>query len=214
MSVAAAVRQEIDAARVGDWFTVQDVAERHGRRHAVELALTRAAHRGDLVPVKRGLYWKGRKTRFGTTAPDVLDAALAAARAAGFSTGVGPAGWTASHVLGLSTQIPALVHVAVPGRPPEPPQGAKFHQRATAGRAGLGVLDVALLEVLRTFPHMVQSDWADVVRRVERLARESRVDVPAVLAAAQRERHPAMRARAQELGRALGAATTEPAGRA
>lgn len=211
MSVAAAVRQEIDAARVGDWFTVQEVAARHGRRHAVELALTRAAHRGDLVPIKRGLYWKGAKTRFGTTAPDALDAALAAARAAGFPIGVGPAGWTASHVLGLSTQIPALVHVAVPGRPPKAPDGVKFHQRAPAGRAGLGVLDVALLEVLRTFPHMVQSDWDAVVRRVETLAREGRIDAVAVLAAAQWERRPGMRALADDLGQALQDRRTGPA---
>jgi hypothetical protein len=61
------------------------------------------------------------------------------------------------------------------------------------------VLEVALLELLREFPHHVEADWDDVVRRTGELVADGQVDLDRVLAAAVRERHPACRARARQL---------------
>lgn len=204
MSVAAEIREQIQRAESGSYFRLTDlIAEHPGKRRAVEVALSRAAAKGEVVSVRRGLYWKGVKTRFGSTAPDALDAALAVAhRIAGQRTGVGPSGWTASHVLGLSTQIPACTHVAIPGRPPTPPPGVEFHSRPTTGREGLGVLEVALLEVLREFPHCVESDWSGVVQVARGLVADGQVDLGKIQRAAQRER-PAVRDRAATLVQSL-----------
>lgn len=212
MSVAAEVREQIERAETGSYFRVADlIAEHPGKRRAVEMALVRAAAAGDVVPVRRGLYWKGMRTRFGSTAPDTLDAALAVAhRIAGKSTGVGPCGWTASNVLGLSTQIPARTHVAIPGRPPTPPPGVEFHSRPTTGREGLGVLEVALLEVLRAFPQCVESDWSAVVKTARSLVADGQVDLSKIQRAAQRER-PAVRERVATLVQSFRSASRTPA---
>lgn len=193
MSVAAQVRDKIKSADSGTWFVVRDVVDQIGSRHAVELALTRAAGEGQLVPVRRGLYWKGAKTRFGTTRPDALDAALAVARVNDFDSGVGPTGWSASHALGLSTQIPARTHVAVPGRVPAAPVGVQFHQRSPRGRRGLGVLDVALLEVLSQFPDQIEASWSELVERVRSLIEDGQIDLTKIKAAAFSQRNVAAR---------------------
>lgn len=199
MSVAALVRDEIDRAATGSFIVVRDVVDHIGSRHAVELALTRAADDGRLTPVRRGLYWKGARTRFGSTRPDALDAALGVARASGFDSGVGPTGWSASHVLGLSTQIPAQTHVTVPGRVPAAPAGVRFHQRSPRGRLGLGVLEVALLEVLAQFPRQTEASWDDLVARTRSLIADAQVDVQKVLDAAHKQRSLAARASADRL---------------
>lgn len=211
MSVAAEIRDQIQRAESGSYFRLVDlVAEHPGKRRAVEVALSRAAAAGDVVSVRRGLYWKGVKTRFGSTVPDALDAALAVAhKIAGKTSGVGPSGWTASHVLGLSTQIPACTHVAIPGRPPTSPPGVEFHSRPTTGREGLGVLEVALLEVLRAFPHCVESDWPGVVKTARSLAADGQVDPEKIQRAAQRER-PAVRDRAAALVQSLTSTARKP----
>lgn len=204
MSVAARVRDEIDRAEKNSFIVVRDVVEHFGARHAVELALTRAASQGQLVSVRRGLYWKGAQTRFGSTRPDALDSALAVARAAGFDSGVGPTGWSASHALGLSTQIPARTHVAVPGRPPAPPPGVEFHQRSPRGRHGLRVLEVALLEVLSEFPDQVEASWGDVVAKTRSLVADGQIDINVVVASARMQWSRAARAAADRLSNDLG----------
>ncbi|TDO50666.1 hypothetical protein EV643_104159 [Kribbella sp. VKM Ac-2527] len=199
MSVASMVRDEIERADTGTWFVVRDVVDQIGSRRAVELALTKAAREGRLVSVRRGLYWKGARTRFGTTRPDTLDAALAVARVNDFQTGVGPTGWSASHTLGLSTQIPAMTHVAVPGRPPAPPAGVQFHSRSPRGRLGLGVLDVALLEVLSQFPDQIEASWDELVAKVQALIADGQIDIAKVKAAALKQHSVATRATAERL---------------
>ena len=78
MSVAARVREEISRAEVGTWFVVRDVVADIGRRHAVELALTKAAAAdGTLCQFVEGSIGRGVKTRFGSTRPESLDSALA-----------------------------------------------------------------------------------------------------------------------------------------
>jgi hypothetical protein len=204
LSIAALVRDEIDRAETNSFIVVREVVEHLGARHAVELALARAASQGRVVPVRRGLYWKGTQTRFGSTRPDALDSALAVARAAGFDSGVGPTGWSASHALGLSTQIPARTHVAVPGRVPAPPPGVEFHQRSPRGRHGLGVLDVALLEVLSQFPGQIEASWEDVVAKTRSLMVDGQVDVEQVLGSARMQRSLAAREAAERLSHDLG----------
>src|SRR4030067_3126473 len=70
---------------------------------AVDAALSRLSREGELVRVRRGLYWRGAKTLLGMAPPR---SELIARELLG-RVGVGPAGMSAASSLGLSTQVPA-----------------------------------------------------------------------------------------------------------
>ena len=104
-SVAGAVRHRVERARPGTFFRRRDF---EGTDRAVESALSRLVAEGELVRVRRGLYWRGKTTRFGMTHPSVLETAVAVG-----GPGTGPVGVAAAQLLGLTTQVPATVEVAV-----------------------------------------------------------------------------------------------------
>lgn len=121
---------------------------------AAQHLLTDLADDGELLRVRKGLYWRGVRTPLGMSPPpaDVLVRELVG------SAGVGPAGLSASNLLRLSTQVPRRTHVAVPTRAPEPAGGVQFTARPARTarvKARLMPADVALLETL--------DDWESVV---------------------------------------------------
>jgi hypothetical protein len=72
--------------------------------------LAELTRRGELLHVRRGLYWRGRKTPLGMSppSPEALAERLVGKH------GVGPAGLSAAHRLRLSTQVPRTAHKALP----------------------------------------------------------------------------------------------------
>lgn len=163
-----------------------------GPRRAVESAISRlTAENESLLRVRRGLYWKGVKSRFGPGRPRTEDVVLEVAR----TRGVGPAGWSASHALGLSTQVPAVPEFAVVGPPPTGIAGAKFHSRRNLGRLQLRHDEIALLEVLRDWPSHAEGDWTDLERAVASLRADGRIRPDRLRKAAAGERAPALRER-------------------
>ena len=194
MATAAAVTDAIDRAPPGAFLTPGDIDA--GPRTAVYMALSRAARRrDDLVRVAPGLYWKGTPTRFGPGLPDAVDVARLRAGA----RGIGPTGWLAANHFGLSTQIPARPALATVGRPPKGAGGVAFTQRANLSRVDLSYLDIALLEVLRSYPDYVDVSWAQLVERVRRLAADATVDMAAVARVAATERSAQLHANLQRL---------------
>lgn len=162
----------------------------------MESAFSRlAAEEESLLRVRRGLYWKGVKSRFGPGRPRVEDLVREVAGA----RGVGPAGWSASHALGLSTQVPAVPQFAVVGPPPTGIRGAKLHSRRNFARLGLRYEEIALLEVLRDWPVHVDVDWSDLKRTVIQLRDDGRIRPDRVRKAATEENSPALRERAAAL---------------
>lgn len=199
MSIAADLREEVRTAPIGTWFSVSDLTERYGHRSAVDVALSRAAKAGDLVRVRRGVYWKGTKTRFGVTKPDTFSIGIGVLKAAGITSGVGPTGWSASQALGLSTQIPSETHIAVPGRPPAAATGVRYYTRSSRWRADLELLEVALLEILRDFPYRVEVDWESLAECAVKLHEDGAIDLMKIAAVSEKEKHLAARGRAREL---------------
>lgn len=160
-SVAGSARHKVRSAPADSFFTRQDFS---GSDQAVESALSRLAANGDLLRVRRGLYWKGKPTRFGMTRPTSLHIALHIA-----GPGSGPAGVAAAHMLGLTTQVPSTSAVAVPGRVPEPLDGVRFCARSFDRRLrGLRPLEVAVLEILRD-PDSVEVEWSTVAERLTQM---------------------------------------------
>lgn len=166
-SVAGAARHRINRTRPGTFFRRRDF---EGGDRAVESALSRLAAEGELVRVRRGLYWRGKKTRFGMTHPSVLEAAVAVG-----GPGSGPSGTAAAHLLGLTTQVPSTIDVAVPGKTPEPMRGVRFHSRPYSRRERrLTPIEVAVLEVLRDLD-AAEASWPRVVARIRELIADGTV---------------------------------------
>jgi hypothetical protein len=170
MTTTALVRKRVESADPGTFFRAGDFA---GSTSAVETALSRLARAGVVKRVHRGLYWKGVPSRFGSGHPPSLAVGVELAG----RKGVGPAGWTASHVLGLSTQVPPTVELTVVGRhAPRAPEEIRFHTRANLDRVGLGFHEIALLEVLRDWPATSDADWTRLLAVVGELESQGLVD--------------------------------------
>ncbi|MBA3741511.1 DUF6088 family protein [Sporichthya sp.] len=166
-SAAGAARARVQHARTETFFRRRDFA---GGDRAVESALSRLAAAGELIRVRRGLYWRGKKTRFGMTRPSVLEVAVAVC-----GPGAGPSGVAAAHLLGLTTQVPATVEVAVPGKVPEPMPGVRFRSRPYSRREHrLTPAEVAVMEILRD-PDSAEATWPQVAERIRDLIADGTV---------------------------------------
>lgn len=185
--IAADVRQRVARSEPGTFLRGADF---DGDRHAVEVALGRLVARGEIARARKGLYWRGTKTRFGMTQPSPLAVALAVA-----GPGAGPSGIAAAHILGLTTQVAAVAEVAVPGRCPEPIEGVRFRARPYSRREQrLTTTEVAVLEVLRD-PSIAEARWPEIVERVHELVADGRVRAGKIAAAVACERRVAPRHR-------------------
>ncbi len=161
--VAACVRDRVLRSRNRFWRPT----DFDGSRDAVEQALRRLVDSDDLTHPRRGLYWRGTKTPIGMAPPP---AALLAKAVVTESRGMGPAAASAANALGLSTQIPRLPVFAVPTRIPESVPSAIALVSRAACRARVTVnpraAEVALLEVLRDWNALVETDDAEAKRVV------------------------------------------------
>lgn len=204
MSVAELVRERVQDLPQGEFLHSRDLVAEVGAREAVDAVLHRMGAAGELVPVRRGIYFKGKPTRFGLTKPSDLRVGYEVAKASGFTSGVGPAGYTAAKTLGLTSQVPARTELCVPGRAPAPTPWVKFLSRSSVARTSLQPLEVALLELLPHWPRFVEASWDELVDRVAELTRSGSLDPVAVLAVARRERHVEARRRAELLCEQVG----------
>ncbi len=186
VSTAALVRDRVIGAPRGSFLRSADFP---GPDSAVDMALSRlASARGPLVRVGRGVYWKGVDSRFGKGAPPALDAALEVA-----GPGAGPAGWSALRFLGLTSQLPASPHVAVPGRQPAL-RNARVSKRSNAFRILLNPAEVAVLEVLRPdWIDRIDGGWEALGEVLRRLTADGRVRLHLLDEVAAHENNPVRR---------------------
>ncbi|HEX4082271.1 MAG TPA: DUF6088 family protein [Acidimicrobiales bacterium] len=168
--VQAEVLAKVRRAGVGRFWGPADFSGADADPGTIDRALSRLVDHGELHRVRRGLYWRGRRTPFGMTHPDELDVA---ARVAGVP-GIGPAGIAAANSLGLSTQVAGRPSIAVPRRAPRPLSTFRFVDRS--GRTGriaqrLRPHTVALLEVLGDWDRVIEREddgaWPSLVRLVQ-----------------------------------------------
>lgn len=193
MSAAHLVREHVESSPLRSFITTGAVG---GSRRAVECEMSRLAAEGEIVRIRKGLYWKGPKTRVGMPLPRPLEVALEVA-----GQGSGPAEISAAHSLGLTTQVPAVEVVAVPGRPPAPVRGARFVSRSIERRFhGLVPNEVALLEVLRAGPAVVEAPWIEVAKLARRLAKAGEIRPAVIDEQVRHEHHVATRERWVQLG--------------
>lgn len=180
MSTAELIRTTIEKAPPGTFFHASRLP---GSPRAVESELSRLARRGLVQRAHKGLYWKGRISRFGSTRPDPVAVAFEVAG----DRGVGYSGVSASHALGLSTQVLPRPEIAVVGPPPSGVTGVTFHSRRNLDRHDLRPAEVSLLEVLRAWPYGVEVSEDEFAARIQALANRKAIDLDHVAKAAERE---------------------------
>ncbi len=193
-SAASLVRKQVLASTNRFW-RVEDF---QGPPHAVVLELRRLLRAGELERVRRGVYWRGRKTRFGMAVPAAVEAVR---KATGEREAVGAAGWYATNLLGLSTQVSPVPIVAISTRPPTGLRGVKLldRSRRTGRRTGrLNYLEVTLLEALEGWDRHVELAPDAATRRFLELLRNQRVSVTK-LARASKTEPPRVRERLRAL---------------
>lgn len=165
LSPAAVIRETPERSFV-------HVARLPGSSTAARKAASRAVQDGLLLPVRRGLYYRARRTRYGVTAPRPDEVA----RAVLGTRGVGPAGYSAARAWGVTTQVPPVWHVATL-RTVDPIEGVAQHERKNLARADLNEKEIALLELLRSPEVYVEAGWDVLVDRVRTSLRSSEVDL-------------------------------------
>jgi hypothetical protein len=132
--------------------------------------LRRLAESGPLIEVVDGLFWKGTMTRFGMAPPAVMSVALEVC-----GPGCGWSGYSAANWLNLTTQVPAVEIIAVPGPAPELKgrlaefRHWRFVERATWRRdEKLNPVEVAVIEILAE-PILADDGEPQIDRRVRQL---------------------------------------------
>ena len=179
-SNAAVVTRRVFAAR-NRFF---EVGEFGGSRSAVARTLSRLLNDGELVRVRRGLYWRGMKTPLGMSYPSAT-ATLEAVY--GKASGFGPAHLDAANLLGLTTQVGARPTFAVPYEVDGLGMRLVIRSRRTGRvRSRLTANEVALLEVLGDWERVVDMPSTDAIDRLASLVGRS-VRADAVVAAASTE---------------------------
>jgi Family of unknown function (DUF6088) len=162
-----------------------------GSPSAVNNELRRLISRGELMRVRRGVYWRGKKSRFGMIG---VSQGEAVQKVLGAQEAIGATGWNATNLLGLSTQVSPVEALAVTHRRPEGLHNVKISSRAArSGRreAKLNGMEVTFLEALEGWDRYVEVDSATALDRfgelleredirAERLVRASRTEPPVV----------------------------------
>lgn len=159
-----------------------------GAATAARQAASRAARNGELLPVRRGLYYRGAKTRYGMTRPRVEEVA----REVLGEVGSGPAGYSAAREWGVTTQVPSSFHIATLWTT-DPIAGVTQHARRNKERAKLNAKEIALLELLRAPDVYVEAGWGTLVERVRDALAKKEVREDALRAAVAGERNTAVR---------------------
>lgn len=191
-SIAEQIADRVAALPARSFVAVRDV---DGSRSAVESAFSRVAAAGDILRIRKGLYWKGTTTALGMSPPRVEEVALQLGGA-----GSGPAGIAAAHWLGLTSQVPSTFLVAVPGRAPGSCPGIRFAQRPIDRLLrSLTPAEVAVLEVLRSGPAVVETPWEVLPQMIARLTTSRAVRLEVLDEAVESESHRQARARWSEI---------------
>jgi hypothetical protein len=163
------------------------VEDFEGPPKAVNNELRRLVERGQLQRIRRGVYWRGRMSRFGMTS---VDESQAVQTVVGRDEAIGATGWNATNILGLSTQVAPIASVAVTHRVPEGLRHVKVVSRAArTGRreAGLGELEVTVLEALEGWDRYVEVGPVEAVRRFDQILRRPDVRINKLISASTTE---------------------------
>jgi hypothetical protein len=151
--------------RPGRLFTYEDFGDLPAS--AVAPALSRLRARGDIRRARKGVYYFPRRTVLGEVPADPVAVGEAVSR--GHSAF---AGLSAASALGLTTQVPSRIEIAVEGKRPIAPHGVEFRPRVGTKRRGLLPREAALFEVLRDIKNVSDLSPRETADRLRHLLTE------------------------------------------
>ncbi len=157
-SVSSTVERRMKR-RPGRLFTYADFDDLPAT--AVAPALSRLRARGDIRRASKGIYFVPRWTVLGEVPADPVVVGDVVSRGRSHLAGL-----TAANALGLTTQVPARVELAVEDRRLTSPLGVAFTPRMGTNRRGLHRREAALLEVLRDLNHLTDLSPEDTTRKL------------------------------------------------
>jgi len=134
---------------------------------AVATALSRLRARGDVRRARKGVYYVPRRTVLGEVPADPVAVGAVVSHGRGHLAGL-----SAANALGLTTQVPALVELAVENKRPTASRGVAFKTRMGTNRRGLEPHEAALLEVARDIKHVTDLSPLETVRTLRLLLTE------------------------------------------
>jgi len=181
--VAEEVRRRVVNSRDRLWRA----DEFEGSPQAVNSELRRLVKAGELRRIRRGVYWRGRKTRFGMSHPRQGEALRSVLHG---SEAVGATGWYATNLLGLSTQVSPVETLAVSRRPPTGFKQLRLVDRSSrTGRrdAKLNDLEVTLLEALEGWDQYVELSGRAATKRFAEVLGEEGIRVEKLVTASDTE---------------------------
>ena len=174
-SLAEQIRRRILVSGQRYW-KVSDFADEDLDAALVGNVLRRMAAAGNLERVGRGLYFhRGRSDDKRQGGPKFPSSARAVRAYLGDDVVVGPSGWHAANLLGLSTQVSPVEVLAISKLPPQNLPRVQFVDRSRRpGRAieRLNEREVAFLEALEGWDRYVELDAVTAVDRLVQLLRE------------------------------------------
>ena len=144
--------------------------------------LARLASRGELMRVRRGLYYVPRPSRFGPVPPDPIHTTLGALG----EVELMPGGTAAANALGFTTQLPMGVTdvISTRGRRVrrDAMPGIRILERSIA-RKSLTADENAFLEVLRDPVNLIELSPVDACGHAVELLRSGRIELRRILPA-------------------------------
>lgn len=148
----------------GRMFSYEDFADLPAP--AVATALSRLKARGSIKRARKGIYYVPRHSVLGEVPPDPVLVSRAATRGAAHLAGL-----SAANALGLTTQVPSYVELAVENKRMTPPRAVIAFPRFGTTREKLSPREAALLEVLRDISRLTDVSASEAVDRLEDVLR-------------------------------------------
>ena len=188
-SVAERVRKRVLGSRERMWRIedFEDLEDDGGSSSAVNNELRRLVARDELTRVRRGVYWRGTRSRFGTSIAPMADTLK---KSVGEREAIGATGWYATNLLGLSTQVAPIETYAVTHRLPTGLGRVKVTSRvARSARrdAKLTALEVTFLEALDGWERYVEADGKTALKRFVAVVRSDELRVDRLVFASRTE---------------------------
>jgi hypothetical protein len=187
-STAKKVRTRVLRSQGRVWVPAdfEGLDAQRGTYSAVANELQRLAKRGELTRLRRGVYWRGEKTRFGMMSAPTGEVLRKISDAGGE---VGATGWYATNLLGLSTQVAPVETLATTHRVPRGYEKRAASRAARGGRvdAKLTGLEITLLEALEGWDRYVELDSSRALERFDRLLHSKDVSVSRLAKASRTE---------------------------
>lgn len=180
---AASLRRRILASQGKYWHA----GKLAGPESTIQHILTDLERDGELLHIRKGLYWRGTKTPIGMSPPPGGSLTTKIAKT---TDGIGPAGLSASNMLSLSTQIPRHSWIAIPNRAPSSTGTIKFVSRAARKArvsAKLTPTEVALLETLEGWDQIIEIPIDQAWKRMRTILMSGEVDATRLAKAARTE---------------------------